>query len=148
MQDRVTFDDVYEIAAEVAEDTIKKFLKNLVKLVPQAEDVVDDIKESQYEELKRLRQGKLQEQRVSRPVSRSSAPIIPMEESADDAFYDEAEDEFAQIAHPVTNAKSNPLDIEAALSQIPLEKSDLFGAAANSAVDDSSIVPMAGLDAQ
>lgn len=151
--DKVTFDDVYEIAAEVAEETIKKFLTNLVKLVPAAEDVVSEIKEEQYEELRQLRQGKLQETRVSKraPVAtakKSSAPIIPTEEDDEEDFYSQQDDEFAQIAHPVTNSTANAgVDIDEALSQITLEKSDLFGAAANSAVDDACIVPMQGLDA-
>ena len=151
--DKVTFDDVYEIAAEVAEETIKKFLTNLVKLVPDAEDVVSEIKEEQYEELRQLRQGKLQETRVSKraPVAtakKSSAPIIPTEEDDEEDFYSQQDDEFAQIAHPVTNSTANAgVDIDEALSQITLEKSDLFGAAANSAVDDACVVPMQGLDA-
>ena len=151
--DKVTFDDVYEIAAEVAEETIKKFLTNLVKLVPAAEDVVSEIKEEQYEELRQLRQGKLQETRVSKraPVTaakKSSAPIIPTEEDEEEDFYSQQDDEFAQIAHPVTNSTANAgVDIDEALSQITLEKSDLFGAAANSAVDDACVVPMQGLDA-
>lgn len=151
--DKVTFDDVYEIAAEVAEETIKKFLTNLVKLVPAAEDVVSEIKEEQYEELRQLRQGKLQETRVSKraPVTaakKSSAPIIPTEEDGEEDFYTQQDDEFAQIAHPVTNSTANAgVDIDEALSQITLEKSDLFGAAANSAVDDACVVPMQGLDA-
>lgn len=151
--DKVTFDDVYEIAAEVAEETIKKFLTNLVKLVPAAEDVVSEIKEEQYEELRQLRQGKLQETRVSKraPVTaakKSSAPIIPTEEDDEEDFYAQQDDEFAQIAHPVTNSTANAgVDIDEALSQITLEKSDLFGAAANSVVDDACVVPMQGLDA-
>ena len=151
--DKVTFDDVYEIAAEVAEETIKKFLTNLVKLVPAAEDVVSEIKEEQYEEPRQLRQGKLQETRVSKraPVAtakKSSAPIIPTEEDDEEDFYSQQDDEFAQIAHPVTNSTANAgVDIDEALSQITLEKSDLFGAAANSAVDDACVVPMQGLDA-
>ena len=151
--DKVTFDDVYEIAAEVAEETIKKFLTNLVKLVPAAEDVVSEIKEEQYEELRQLRQGKLQETRVSKraPVTaakKSSAPIIPTEEEDEEDFYTQQDDEFAQIAHPVTNSTANAgVDIDEALSPITLEKSDLFGAAANSAVDDACVVPMQGLDA-
>lgn len=151
--DKVTFDDVYEIAAEVAEETIKKFLTNLVKLVPAAEDVVSEIKEEQYEELRQLRQGKLQETRVSKraPVTaakKSSAPIIPTEEEDEEDFYAQQDDDFAQIAHPVTNSAANAgVDIDEALSQITLEKSDLFGAAANSAVDDACVVPMQGLDA-
>ena len=150
MSDRVTFDDVYEIAAEVAEETVKKFLTNLVKLVPQAADVVDEIRDEQYEELRSLRQGKLQENRRQpvpqrRPVRQQEA-IIPVDDN-DDAFYDDAEDEFAAIAHPATSAQTDPdLDVDTALSQITLEKSDLFGEAAHSEVIDNAVVPMGNLE--
>lgn len=133
MNERVTIDDVYEIAAEVAEDTITKFLQNLVKLIPAAETVVEDIRDSQYEELKRLRQGKLQESR--KPLR----PVIPT-----DNFDDPVDREFNAIAHP-SSQNSNNLDIDDALSQIPLERSDLFGQANSSEVDSGSIVPMDGV---
>lgn len=143
--DKVTYDDVYEIAAEVAEETIKKFLQNLVKLVPAAEDVVDDIKESQYEELKRLKQAESQQEiytskRAKIREQARSQPIIPMED-------DEEEDEFAAIAHPSKAQGTSSLKLDEALSQIPLESSDLYGGAASSPVDDSQIVPCEGLDA-
>ena len=143
--DKVTYDDVYEIAAEVAEETIKKFLQNLVKLVPVAEDVVDDIKESQYEELKRLKQAESQQEvytskRAKIREQARSQPIIPMDE-------DEEEDEFAAIAHPSKAQNVSSLKLDEALSQIPLESSDLYGGAAASPVDDSQIVPCEGLDA-
>ena len=141
--DKVTYDDVYEIAAEVAEETIKKFLQNLVKLVPAAEDVVDDIKESQYEELKRLKQAESQQEvytskRAKIREQARSQPIIPM---------DEEEDEFAAIAHPSKAQGTSSLKLDEALSQIPLESSDLYGGAASSPIDDSQIVPCEGLDA-
>ena len=146
MSEKVTFDDVYEIAAEVAEETVTKFLKNLVKLVPQAADVVDEIKDSQYEELKKLRQNKLTEsaldeqpviERKSRRQSaRQAKPIIPTDD--DDAFYDERDTEFAAIAH--SGAASDPLDIDDALREIPLEGSNLYSQAMSSAVDNGSIV--------
>lgn len=143
--DKVTYDDVYEIAAEVAEETIKKFLQNLVKLVPAAEDVVDDIKESQYEELKRLKQAESQQEvytskRAKIREQARSQPIIPMDD-------DEEEDEFAAIAHPSRAQGTSNLKLDEALSQIPLESSDLYGGAASSPVDDSQIVPCEGLDA-
>lgn len=142
--DKVTYDDVYEIAAEVAEETIKKFLQNLVKLVPAAEDVVDDIKESQYEELKRLKQAESQQEvytskRAKIREQARSQPIIPMD--------DDEEDEFAAIAHPSKAQGTSSLKLDEALSQIPLESSDLYGGAASSPVDDSQIVPCEGLDA-
>jgi DNA repair photolyase len=144
--DKVTYDDVYEIAAEVAEETIKKFLQNLVKLVPAAEDVVDDIKESQYEELKRLKQAESQQEvytskRAKIREQARSQPIIPMDDD------DEEEDEFAAIAHPSKAQNVSSLKLDEALSQIPLESSDLYGGAASSPVDDSQIVPCEGLDA-
>lgn len=143
--DKVTYDDVYEIAAEVAEETIKKFLQNLVKLVPAAEDVVDDIKESQYEELKRLKQAESQQEvytskRAKIREQARSQPIIPMDD-------DEEEDEFAAIAHPSKVQGTSSLKLDEALSQIPLESSDLYSGAASSPVDDSQIVPCEGLDA-
>lgn len=45
----ITIDEVYEIAAEVAQETITKFLSNLVKLVPNAGDITEDIKQAQYD---------------------------------------------------------------------------------------------------
>ena len=143
--DKVTYDDVYEIAPEVAEETIKKILQKLVKLEPAAEDVVDDIKESQYEELKRLKQAESQQEvytskRAKIREQARSQPIIPMDD-------DEEEDEFAAIAHPSKAQGTSSLKLDEALSQIPLESSDLYGGAASSPVDDSQIVPCEGLDA-
>lgn len=63
--DRLTVDDVYDIAAEVCEEMITKFLANLVKLVPNVDTVVEDIQEQQYQELRQLRQQKLQTQTKS-----------------------------------------------------------------------------------
>lgn len=151
MADNITYEEVYEIAAEVAEETVKKFLKNLVKLVPIGEDVAEDLREQQYKELKQLRKNRMTEQKIQSPVpirnvakQQNSAPIIPMDD--DEQFYEDSDDEFANIAHPTQSAADPSLGIDDALSQIPLERSDLFGEAANSAVDNSSIVPMNGLD--
>ena len=151
MADNITYEEVYEIAAEVAEETVKKFLKNLVKLVPIGEDVAEDLREQQYKELKQLRKNRMTEQKIQSPVpirnvakQQDSAPIIPMDD--DEQFYEDSDDECANIAHPTQSAADPSLGIDDALSQIPLERSDLFGEAANSAVDNSSIVPMNGLD--
>lgn len=70
----VTIDDVYEIASEVCETMITKFLKNLVKLVPEAEDTVGEIQEQQYQELKQLRQNRLSESRLTPRKSVDYAP--------------------------------------------------------------------------
>lgn len=130
MSDKITIDDVYEIAAEVAEETVIKFLKNLVKLVPTADEVVDSIKDAQYEELQNYRKGAgaATVARVQEAVSRKK-PIITAEDLAEDV-----DNEFASIAHPA-QANSAELDVDDALSQIPLDTSDLFGQAMNSPVD-------------
>lgn len=136
MSERITIDDIYDIAAEVAEETVKKFLTNLVKLVPTAESVVDSIKDSQYEELQNYRRSPMQES--TKPVietspintaARAKRPVI----SVDDLI-DSGSDDFASIAHP-QKASNNSFDIDDALTQIPLEKSDLFGQAVSSPVD-------------
>ena len=56
---------------------------------------------------------------------------------------EEEDDDFAQIAHP---SGKQSLDIDDALANIPLEGSDLLGAASSSPVDNSSVVPMEGLE--
>ena len=120
----LTYDDVYEIAAEVAEEVVTKFLRNLVKLVPSSEEVVEEIQESQYQELKRLRQGKLQENApatATKHVDYAPDELVGM---GDD-------DDIAAIAHPEKvggeaswAAKNNFDDV---LSSVTLEKSDLVG---------------------
>lgn len=144
----ITYDEVYEIAAEVAEETISKFLQNLLKLVPAAEDVVDDIKEAQYEELRQLRSKRdLPEQKSKRAKIRENIKAQPMilREDEDD---EEEEDEFESIAHPGRSKLNESLEdsLSDALDEIPLENSDLYGGARSSAVDDSQVVSMNGLD--
>ena len=133
----ITYDDVYDIAAEVAEETITKFLQNLVKLVPQAEDIVDDIQANQYEELQELRELRAMKQHGEFTGHSSRSPQRFTEQRARD-------DEFAQIARP-SKANSNKLDVDDALAEIPLEASDLFGAASTSPVDNN-IIPVAGVE--
>lgn len=137
--DNITYDDIYEIAAEVAEETITKFLQNLVKLVPSAEDTVDNIQASQYEELKQLRKA------VNPKAAKSSAPLIPVDDEEDTdpetAFYEQQDQEFAQIAHGKPKTLQESMNIDDALSKIPLERSDLFGQASHSEVDNSQVVP-------
>lgn len=126
--DRITYDDVYEIAAEVAEETITKFLQNLVKLVPAAEDVIDDIKDQQYEDLKTLRQSKNN-----------------LANFGEQSFVEKQNNDFAAIAGKSNNSLKESASLDAVLSQIPLEKSDLFGAAAASPVDNTEIVAQPGI---
>lgn len=127
--DRITYDDVYEIAAEVAEETITKFLQNLIKLVPVAEDVVDDIKEQQYAELRALKQNK-------------SSSFNNTDFGANN-FVEQQNEDFAAIAGKSSLKES--LNIDSALSQIPLEKTDLLSQASNSAVENT-IIPQSGLE--
>lgn len=154
MSDKVTFDDVYEIAAEVAEDTITKFLQNLVKLVPQASEVVDDIKDQQYEELKQLRQEKLNESR-SRTIPQSQQPVMSKRALAraersnpgkpiipTDDFENQQDNDFAAIAHNRSVSDSSA-DIDSALAEIPLEQDrNLFNDVANSDIDNSLVTGM------
>lgn len=125
--DRITYDDVYEIAAEVAEETITKFLQNLVKLVPTAEDVVDDIKEQQYEDLKALKQSKNNYTGFG-----------------EQSFVERQNNDFAAIAGK-NNSLKESANLDSVLNQIPLENSDLFGAAAASPVDNTEIVAQPGV---
>ena len=93
----LTYQDVYDIAAEVSQETVKKFLSNLVKLVPDAESVVSDIQEQQF----RNRNNRAN---TPRPQIRKPAYQQSVAEPVEDQDYyigDETEeDEFANIAHP------------------------------------------------
>lgn len=133
----ITYDDVYDIAAEVAEETITRFLQNLVKLVPQAEDIVDDIQANQYEELQELRELRAMKQRGEFTGHSKTSQRFTEQRARDE--------EFAQIARS-SKAASNNLDVDAALAEIPLEASDLFGAASSSPVDNN-IIPAVGVEA-
>lgn len=126
-EEMLTYDDVVQIATEIAEQTVKTFLKNLIKLVPTAEETEDAIRTAQYKELQALRSGAKPKAAARAPEI--SAPIIDLEEDVE-------EDEFAAIAHPEKANKLNEAyNMDDALSQIPLERSDLFGEAAQSPVD-------------
>lgn len=134
MQERLTIDDVYDIAAEVAEETVTRFLTNLVKLVPNSEDVVDGIRKAQYEELKSLRRkssSNLKESASRRIVEEEDdedeGPIIDVDESQEEY------DEFAEIAHP--RKANNNIDVFSSLKDINLEVSDLAGEAARAPGD-------------
>lgn len=122
--EKITYDDIYEIAAEVAEETITKFLQNLIKLVPSSEDVVDDIKEQQYEELRALKQNRNNTNTVNTDFGSKS-------------FVEQQNDDFAAIAGK-QNLKED-ISMDSALNQISLEKSDLLGQASASEIEDSVI---------
>lgn len=127
--DYITYDEAVEIAAEVAEQTVKTFLKNLMKLVPTEEETVDELQEAHYRELKALKAEK-----TSAPVVTESAKT-KKEKPIIDILDEDTDDEFAAIAHPAQNKLNEAYNIDDALSQIPLERSDLFGEAAQSPVD-------------
>lgn len=122
MEQYITYDEAVEIAAEVAEQTVKTFLKNLMKLVPIEEEVVDEVRTAQYRELQALRSGK----EVTKTTSEK--PII-------DILDEDIDNEFAAIAHPAQTRLNEAYSMDDALAQIPLERSDLFGEAAQSPVD-------------
>lgn len=134
--DNITYDDVYEIAAEVAEETITKFLQNLVKLVPDAESVVSDIKNQQYQELKKLKKRK---NSVIEDDEEDSEEDVYEEEEPEN-FEEQRNKEFAQIAHE-SSLKENVNNFDSVLSQVPLESSSLFDQAQHSQVEDSNIPP-------
>lgn len=137
MSDKVTYDDVYQIAAEVCEDMITKFLRNLVKLVPDAEEEVDDLQESQYRELQEYRAqvGKSKKQ-MKEDLVYGKKPTKSVDYAPDEIVEENADDEFAKIAHPETDGENwNPMmgtedDI---LNQIPLKTGNLVEAQMNAA---------------
>lgn len=150
-KNEISIDTVYEIAAEVAESTVKTFLSNLVKLVPSAEDVVDTIRDSQYKELQKLRRGSASNdyedeeeyedfEESEKPLKESTKrPAKKTEElTLKDLVDDDAD--FAEIAHPTASTDAS-MNIDDALSQISLENSDLLGAAANSEIEPCTVAP-------
>ena len=127
MREEITYDDIYEIAEEVAIETVKKFLKNLIKLVPTEDEVDDSIKNSQYEELKQFREN-------SNQRTYSAAEKAEKRSLAESIIIPTDDDEFANIAHPgKASGAADINNMDDALSQISLEKSDLLGQAASSA---------------
>ncbi len=130
MRDGITYDEVYEIAAEVCEEMFTKFLRNLVKLVPAGEDVVDDIQEQQYEELKALRQEKLKES-VDKAFTKP-ARQRPAVQSDDFGLL--GGNDFAAIAHPENEVKPGEDSSWA-------EKNDMDSALAN-----MDLPPMGNID--
>lgn len=61
---RLTEEDVYEIAAEVAQEMITKFLSNLKGLIPDPEEVADEIQENYRREFRDFKKGYSQSGRV------------------------------------------------------------------------------------
>lgn len=115
----ITYDEVYEIAAEVCEEMITKFLKNLVKLLPKGEDVVDEIQEQQYEELKAFRQEKLRESINKRQRKQESTSLPGGDE------FGLLGDDFNSISHPDSvvgegeeNSWAEKNDMDAALNSL------------------------------
>lgn len=131
--DKVTYDDVYQIAAEVCEDMITKFLRNLVKLVPDAEEEVEDLQESQYQELQAYRAQAGRDKRAMK-----EALVYPKKQTKsvdyapDEIVEENVDDEFAKIAHPESEGAEgwNPMmgTEDDVLSQIPLQTGNLVEA--------------------
>lgn len=118
-KDYLSYEDVYEIAAEVAEDTITKFLKNLVKLVPKSEEVVDEIQERQFRDLRNMRSQNSNFTQTpittQQNLQESFTPNIPEEPEQDD---------FDAIAHPQSNTATDK-SIFDMLSQLPGNDADM-----------------------
>lgn len=107
----VTVDEAYEIASEVAQKTITKFLTNLVRLVPDAEDMVDDIKAEQWRAYRESKSGRPASKKRVREQSWDETVEDNQEEDdymrkvyeegrksdADDA--DDTDDVFEEVAH-------------------------------------------------
>lgn len=131
--DKVTYDDVYQIAAEVCEDMITKFLRNLVKLVPEAEEEVEDLQESQYRELQELRAQAGRDKRAMKEalVYPNKKQAKSVDYAPDEIVEESADDEFAKIAHPEADGENwNPMmgTEDDVLSQIPLQTGNLVEA--------------------
>lgn len=105
--DRITYDDVYEIAAEVAEETLTKFLKNLIKLIPSAQETVEDIRETQQQELRELRALKKKGKGLRESYQ---PPKYEEEEEYYSGDSDEEDEEFEEIAHPKEQKPAAPQD--------------------------------------
>lgn len=125
-KDYLSYEDVYEIAAEVAQETITKFLQNLVKLVPNSEDVVNDIQEQQFRNLRNMR---AQQTQYTPPQQNSIYRQTPMNESISSPITEtnEVRDDFDEIAHPGSNAEVNK-GIFDVLNQIPGDDSGIMQA--------------------
>ena len=107
---RITIDDVYDIAAEVCEEMIGKFLSNLVKLVPTGEDIVEDIKEDQW---RSLRSGRM----PSTP--RDDPEMAAIKQQVQKSVAAQFQDDIAEIRQKPQSA--NDLISDDFMSQIDLE---------------------------
>lgn len=107
---RITIDDVYDIAAEVCEEMIGKFLSNLVKLVPTGEDIVEDIKEDQW---RSLRSGRM----PSTP--RDDPEMVAIKQQVQKSVAAQFQDDIAEIRQKPQSA--NDLISDDFMSQIDLE---------------------------
>lgn len=107
---RITIDDVYDIAAEVCEEMIGKFLSNLVKLVPTGEDIVEDIKEDQW---RSLRSGRMPS------VPRDDPEMVAIKQQVQKSVAAQFQDDIAEIRQKPQSA--NDLISDDFMSQIELE---------------------------
>lgn len=58
MPRQLTEQDVYDIASEVCEKMLSNFISNLVRLVPAAQDTVEEIQDEYFDEIREMREQK------------------------------------------------------------------------------------------
>ena len=128
----VTIDDVYDISTEVCEEMITKFLQNLVRLVPTAEDTIDAIEEEHYRAHRAMREGRAN----PAPKRRTVTPLtIPKEEDEEVYEEEEEEDEIAALAHPKTDKLQESFLNDDFISSLPTECDTLPGAEQGIGID-------------
>lgn len=102
MSQYVTIDEAYEIASEVAQKTITKFLSNLVKLVPDANETFEDIKAEQWRAYRENRNSK-----------KSSRARVSVDESWENDVEDSTtEDDYMRRVYEEGRADSEDEEIE------------------------------------
>lgn len=128
----LTYDDVYDIATEVCEKMITKFLQNLVNLVPDAEETMDEIEEEHYEAHRAMREGRANPV----PKRRTVTPLtIPKEEDEEVYEEEEEEDEIAALAHPKTDKLQESFLNDTFINSLPTECDGLPGAEQGIGID-------------
>lgn len=131
----VTIDDVYDIATEVCEEMITKFLQNLVQLVPTAEDTIDAIEEEHYRAHRAMREGRANPAPKRRTVTPLTIPKEEDEEVYEEEEEEEEEDEIAALAHPKTDKLQESFLNDTFINSLPTECDGLPGAEQGIGID-------------
>ena len=131
----VTIDDVYDISTEVCEEMITKFLQNLVRLVPTAEDTIDAIEEEHYRDHRAMREGRANPASKRRAVTPLTIPKEEDEEVYEEEEEEEEEDEIAALAHPKTDKLQESFLNDDFISSLPTECDTLPGAEQGIGID-------------